>query len=325
MLRSTSTASRSRSVLRLVHELGLEEALARGDDRARELVARAGLRAARRDPADVVPPQARRRGIPLGGQAPPEEPSTARAGPLPPGDPDRAEARGAGHRPAVRCRPSRSSARWSSTCPSSCAAKRPARRSSSAPARLPLWFDYFSNDNLLYQINNRLGAEAVARALPAARRRRSSRSAAARARPPSPSRERLARDAALSRIGRYVFTEIVPDVPAARGARHSGPLPGAAGRVRAGSTWTATSPSRASPRRIADVVYAVNTVHIARDLAATLARIRETLKPGGVGGLLGVRAPVRRPADLRRVRLQLPRELHGRGDRRRRRGPTTAS
>jgi SAM-dependent methyltransferase len=32
----------------------------------------------------------------------------------------------------------------------------------------------------------------------------------------------------------------------------------------------------------ADVVYAVNTVHIAKDLAATLARIRGTLRPGGV-------------------------------------------
>ena len=32
----------------------------------------------------------------------------------------------------------------------------------------------------------------------------------------------------------------------------------------------------------ADVVYAVNTVHIAKDLSATLARIRATLRPGGV-------------------------------------------
>jgi SAM-dependent methyltransferase len=32
----------------------------------------------------------------------------------------------------------------------------------------------------------------------------------------------------------------------------------------------------------ADVVYAVNTIHIAKDLAATLARVRETLAPGGV-------------------------------------------
>jgi SAM-dependent methyltransferase len=32
---------------------------------------------------------------------------------------------------------------------------------------------------------------------------------------------------------------------------------------------------------IADVVYAVNTVHIAKDLGATLRRVRETLAPGG--------------------------------------------
>ena len=31
----------------------------------------------------------------------------------------------------------------------------------------------------------------------------------------------------------------------------------------------------------ADVVYAVNTVHIARDLGATLRRVRDTLRPGG--------------------------------------------
>ena len=66
-------------------------------------------------------------------------------------------------------RRSRSCGPWSSTCPSSCAAKRPARTSCSRPTRLPLWFDYFSNDNLLYEINNRLGAEAVARELPAGR------------------------------------------------------------------------------------------------------------------------------------------------------------
>ena len=36
------------------------------------------------------------------------------------------------------------------------------------------------------------------------------------------------------------------------------------------------------PAGYADVVYAVNTIHIARDLPATLARVRSTLKPGGV-------------------------------------------
>jgi SAM-dependent methyltransferase len=36
------------------------------------------------------------------------------------------------------------------------------------------------------------------------------------------------------------------------------------------------------PEGIADVVYAVNTVHIARNLQATLGRIRAALRPGGV-------------------------------------------
>ena len=35
-----------------------------------------------------------------------------------------------------------------------------------APNRLPLWFRYFDNDNILYRINNTLGAEALSRALP---------------------------------------------------------------------------------------------------------------------------------------------------------------
>jgi len=36
------------------------------------------------------------------------------------------------------------------------------------------------------------------------------------------------------------------------------------------------------PPESADVVYAVNTVHVARDLGATLVRIRAALRPGGV-------------------------------------------
>src|ERR1035441_7583859 len=37
-----------------------------------------------------------------------------------------------------------------------------------SPARLPLWIRYFSNANILYAINNTLGAEALARVLPSA-------------------------------------------------------------------------------------------------------------------------------------------------------------
>ena len=149
-----------------------------------------------------------------------------------------------------------------------------------APARLPLWFDYFSNDNLLYAINNRLGAEAVARALPkrpatVVEIGGGSGSAALAL------FERLARDAALSRIDRYVFTEIVPTFlrRAERTIKARYPEVGAEyGRLDMDGDFAAQGIAPG----IADVVYAVNTIHIARDLSATLARVRETLRPGGV-------------------------------------------
>ena len=149
------------------------------------------------------------------------------------------------------------------------------------PAKLPLWFDYFSNDNLLYQINNRLGAEAVVRALPIGRPAvvveiggGSGSAALAVA-------ERLARDGALSRIGRYVFTEIVPTFlrRAERTIRAAWPtLPAEFRRLDMDRNFAGQGIETES----ADVVYAVNTIHIAKDLAAALARIRETLRPGGV-------------------------------------------
>jgi SAM-dependent methyltransferase len=149
-----------------------------------------------------------------------------------------------------------------------------------SPARLPLWFDYFSNDNLLYQINNRLGAEAVARALP---RRRPATvveigggcGSAAQA-----VAERLARDASLSRIERYVFTEIVPTFLRRAERTLKTRFPGLPAEFLRLDMDRDFAVQGVRPGQ-ADLVYAVNTIHVARDLGATLARIREALKPGG--------------------------------------------
>jgi SAM-dependent methyltransferase len=150
-----------------------------------------------------------------------------------------------------------------------------------SPARLPLWFEYFSNDNLLYAINNRLGAEAVVRALPLSRPATileigggSGSAALALA-------ERLARDATLSRVGRYVFTEIVPTFlrRAERTIRARWPaLPAEFARLDMDRDFG----DQGIESGFADVVYAVNTIHIAKDLAATLARVKAALKPGGI-------------------------------------------
>jgi SAM-dependent methyltransferase len=201
-------------------------------------------------------------------------------GPLPPGDPDRAEAAARaldpGSLPAfavVRA--------MVEHVPAFLRGEKTGEEVLFSPARLPLWFDYFSNDNLLYAINNRLGAEAVARLLPASRPATILELGGGSGSAALALGERLARDARLPRVGRYVFTEIVPTFlrRAERSIRARFPeLPIEFARLDMDRDFAQQGIAPAS----ADVVYAVNTVHIARDLGATLARIRETLKPGGV-------------------------------------------
>ncbi len=264
-------------VLRLVHELGLSEDLAAGTS-ARELVRRRGFA-----PRAEVPLRWFFAKLAAGGYAeasgPADDPTFRARGPLPPGDPDLPETR-------ARAIDARSLPAFAVVramvehVPEFLRGEKTGEEILFAPARLPLWFDYFSNDNLLYQINNRLGAEAVVRALPAAHRATvveigggSGSAAAALA-------ERLARDGALPRIGRYVFTEIVPTFlrRAERTIRARFPgIPIEFSRLDMNADF---EPQGVAPS-CADVVYAVNTVHIARDLAATLARIRKTLRPGG--------------------------------------------
>ncbi len=150
-----------------------------------------------------------------------------------------------------------------------------------APNRLPLWFDYFSNSNLLYQINNRLGAEAVARALPLSGPATVVELGGGSGSAALALFERLARDAAVSRIGRYIFTEIVPTFlrRAERAIKASGISP-AVEFLRLDMNRDFEEQGLAAG--CADVLYAVNTIHIASDLGATLQQIRRTLAPGGV-------------------------------------------
>jgi SAM-dependent methyltransferase len=149
------------------------------------------------------------------------------------------------------------------------------------PAKLPLWFDYFSNDNLLYQINNRLGAEAVVRSLPSGRPADVVEIGGGSGSAALAVAERLARDAALSRIGSYVFTEIVPTFlrRAERNIKARWPaLPVQFQKLDMDRDFGEQGLAPES----ADVVYAVNTIHIAKDLGVTLARVRGILRPGGV-------------------------------------------
>ena len=110
----------------------------------------------------------------------------------------------------ARSPPSRSSARWSSTCPSSCAERRPAKRSSSR--RRGCRSGSTTSPTTICSTRSTTGWEPrrwrARSPRPAGHDRRDRRRlglGGARRRG-----ERLARDAGARRIGRYVFTEIVP-------------------------------------------------------------------------------------------------------------------
>jgi SAM-dependent methyltransferase len=148
-----------------------------------------------------------------------------------------------------------------------------------SPARFRLWFEYFSNDNGLYAVNNRVGAVAVAEWMP---------------RPGvilelggglgSGALALLQRFADLERLAdieTYRFTELV-QVFLNRGqravlARFSERPPLRCTGLDMNRPFAEQGVAPAS----VTVVYAVNTLHVAHDLDFTLGEVFTALEPGG--------------------------------------------
>jgi SAM-dependent methyltransferase len=149
-----------------------------------------------------------------------------------------------------------------------------------SPARLPLWVAYFSNDNGLYAINNRVGAAAVEAWLPpdggTILELGGGLASGAIA-----VLEGLQRAGRLHEVREYRFTELVPHF-LRRGQRAlqsrfaDAPVLSFARLDMNGSFG-----EQGVPPGSFTVVYAVNTLHVAYDLEATLAQVREALAPGG--------------------------------------------
>jgi SAM-dependent methyltransferase len=149
-----------------------------------------------------------------------------------------------------------------------------------APARLPLWISYFSNDNVLYAVNNRVGAVAVETWMP----RRAGTILELGGGLASGAAALLERLAAAGRVGdlhTYRFTELVPAF-LRRGQRllqerfpHAPPLTFAPLDMNRPFAAQGVSPDSVS------IVYAVNTLHVAHDLAFTLGEVRQALEPDG--------------------------------------------
>lgn len=146
--------------------------------------------------------------------------------------------------------------------------------------RLRLWIDYFSNDNGLYAVNNRVGALAVERWLPEAGgvvlELGGGLGSGALA-----LLERLERAGRLDAISEYRFTEFVPAFlrrgEQALRARH----PELSRLTFASLDMNRPFPEQGVTARSVSVIYAVNTLHVAHDLAFTLGEVLTSLQPGG--------------------------------------------
>jgi SAM-dependent methyltransferase len=146
-----------------------------------------------------------------------------------------------------------------------------------APQKLPLWLKYFSNGNLLYAINNTIGAEALSRLVPAA----------------GGAFEILeigggcgsAADQALRKLGssitRYRFTEVAETF--ARHGERAARAAASPSTVLESARLDMTTPWEAQgvePGTF-DVIYSVNCFHVAPDLDFVISEAAKALKPSG--------------------------------------------
>jgi len=149
-----------------------------------------------------------------------------------------------------------------------------------APTRLPLWVGYFSNDNALYAVNNRVGAVAVAAWMPG-RVNTILELGGGLASGTLALLEHLASAGRLGDVGTYRFTELVPAFMR-RGERRLQEAPRGGPGISVGALdINRPFAEQAVAAESASIVYAVNTLHVAHDLAFTLGEIRRTLEPGG--------------------------------------------
>jgi SAM-dependent methyltransferase len=149
-----------------------------------------------------------------------------------------------------------------------------------APRRLRLWVDYFSNDNGLYAVNNRVGAVAVEQWLPRSGgvvlELGGGLGSAALA-----LLDRLEAAGRLEMIAEYRFTEFVPAFlrrgEQALRERRPGPSRFTFGPLDMNRSFGEQGVAPGS----VSVVFAVNTLHVAHDLDFTLGEVLRALEPGG--------------------------------------------
>jgi SAM-dependent methyltransferase len=149
-----------------------------------------------------------------------------------------------------------------------------------APRRLRLWVDYFSNDNGLYVVNNRVGAVAAAEWLPA-RETVVLELGAGLASGAEALLDEIAARGRLGDVRGYRFTEPVSAFLRRGEQTLRARYPTLPGVTAEALDMNRPFAEQGVPPASVDLVYAVNTLHAAFDLAFTLGEVRRVLSPGG--------------------------------------------
>jgi len=143
-----------------------------------------------------------------------------------------------------------------------------------------LWLAYFANDNPSYAINNRLAAIAAVHRAPTGRLRilelgggGGSASEALLA--------ELARASRLADVESYAFTEPSPFLRRGAERKLRAAFPDLRLNVGGLDVDLPLGDQGVAPASV-ELAYAVNVLHVAHDLPATLAALRDALAPGGV-------------------------------------------
>jgi SAM-dependent methyltransferase len=147
------------------------------------------------------------------------------------------------------------------------------------PERIGAWFDYFSNDNVLYAISNTIGAIACDVSLPEAGgmilELGGGLGSGAEA-----LLSRLSSKGRAASVSTYRFTELsIPFLRRGQKSLTAGfpDVPFAFARLDMNKPFAEAG---VAPGAYA-LVHGVNTLHVATDLAFTLGEIRNALAPGG--------------------------------------------
>lgn len=149
-----------------------------------------------------------------------------------------------------------------------------------AAARLPLWVAYFSNHNLLYAVNNHVGATAFEAWMPRGGGAVLELGSGLGSGTVSVF-ERLDAVGRLSDVRTYRFTEPIPAF-LRRGQRNlEARFPHVPGLAFESLDMNRPFAEQGVAPGSVSIVYAVNTLHVAHDLAFTLAEVHRVLEPGG--------------------------------------------